>query len=250
VSWYSYYHVKDNTRLTPTITLLELELLKNALAPADAGQFVMVYLPSVGEVPLSVYFQTKNTLKFIVEDFGGVSSEMVRLKRGVRVGVRGPYGKGFTKKANTKYLLVAGGSGAPPLLNFLRQVSLLPETECVYLLGAKSVNELFLLDEPLESGARVFVSTDDGTRGFKGFVTQLARSILEREKFDALYACGPEQMLLECFRIARQFGVTYEGSFVRDVRCAVGACTLCVFEKTGKLLCTDGPVFREVPEGE
>jgi NAD(P)H-flavin reductase len=55
-----------------------------------------------------------------------------------------------------------------------------------FVLGAKSTNELFLLDEPLESGARVFVSTDDGTRGFKGFVTQLARSILESERFDAL----------------------------------------------------------------
>lgn len=244
MSWYYYYRVVKNERLTPTIHRIYLDATDFPLPNASAGQFVMVFLPGAGEIPLSVYYQRKRRLGFIVEDFGGFSTNMVNVQNGVELGVRGPYGRGFSKEIGMRYLLIAGGSGAPPLLSFLRQSKFLRGASFTYLLGGRSSTDLFLLEEARRQGARVYAATDDGSAGFKGYVTDLARDLLAREKYDRVYACGPEGMLKEAFRLSLSFGTVYEGSFVRDVRCAVGICGLCVLEGSGLLVCKDGPVFR------
>lgn len=233
----------ENERLTATIHRIYLEAVDVPLARASAGQFVMVLIPGAGEIPLSVYYQRKGRLGFIVEEFGGFSTNMTKVKIGAELGVRGPYGRGFSRVSNSRYLLIAGGSGAPPLLNFLRQAKRLKNVSLTYLLGGRSSTDLFLLEEAEKHGAGVYVSTDDGSKGFKGYVTDLARRLFIDGKYDRVYACGPEAMLKEALRLSRYFGTIYEGSFVRDVRCAVGICGLCVLEGSGLLVCRDGPVF-------
>ncbi|MEM0120608.1 MAG: hypothetical protein QW688_04110 [Thermoprotei archaeon] len=241
--WYHHYRVSTNTELAPRIHRVALKSTDEPIPKAKAGRFTMVYIPDAGELPLSVYRQVEDELEFIIEDYGGPSSRAVNLKVGEQLGVRGPYGRGFTIKPNTNYLLVAGGSGAPPLLKFVEEARFSNGVSVTYLLGARTADELFLLDEPRSMGARVMVSTDDGTMGYRGLVTQLAEELLAEERYDALYACGPEPMLQAAMRLAEKFGVYFEGSFVRDVRCAIGLCGLCVMEGTGRLLCVDGPVF-------
>lgn len=241
--WYHYYIVAANLKLTAKIHRITFRPLGEPLREAHAGQFAMVYIPGNGELPLSVFRQRNDVLEFLVEDYGGPSHDAVGLKEGQLVGVRGPYGRGFTLKPNTKYLLVAGGSGAPPLLKFIEEARGVEGVEVDYILGAKTASELFLLDEAERMGAHVHVSTDDGSRGFKGYATQLAEELLSQRRYDAIYACGPEPMLLGSMLLAKKFKLYFEGSFVRDVRCAVGACGLCVMEGTGLLLCRDGPVF-------
>lgn len=241
--WYHHYRVSSNTQLTSNIHRVVLESTDTPISEAKAGEFIMLYIPAVGELPLSVFKQREGELHFVIEDYGGPSSRAVNLHKGETVGVRGPYGRGFTLKQNTNYLLIAGGSGAPPLLKFVEEAQSKPGVSVTYLLGARSASELFLLDEARSMGARVMVSTDDGSMGYKGLVTQLAEKLLAETTYHALYACGPEQMLIAAMSLAKRFGVYFEGSFVRDVRCAVGVCGLCVMEGTGKLLCVDGPVF-------
>jgi dihydroorotate dehydrogenase electron transfer subunit len=241
--WYHYYTVDSNEKLTNSIRVIKLSAKHEPLRYAEAGQFVMVYLPNVGELPLSVYAQTRSELSFIVEDFGGFSSNAIALKSGDIVGVRGPFGRGFTKRPGIHYLIVAGGSGAPPLLNFMNQARGLPKTRFTYILGARSSEELFLLDEAERMGALVKTATDDGSCGFRGYVTDLAEEIIKAQPVDAMYACGPEPMLLTALQVSKKHDLYFEASFVRDVRCAMGVCGLCVMNGTGKLLCTDGPVF-------
>lgn len=241
--WYHHYTVGSNVGLTKSIRLITLISIDEPLQRAEAGQFVMLYLPNVGELPLSVYSQTRSELSFIVEDFGGFSSNVIDLKKGDTVGVRGPFGRGFTKRPDTYYLIVAGGSGAPPLLNFIEQARRLPGSRFIYVLGARSSEELFLLDEVKRMGAELRTATDDGSSGFKGYATELAEEIIRKNSVDAIYACGPEPMLISALELSNRHGLYFEGSFVRDVRCAVGVCGLCVMDGTGKLLCTDGPVF-------
>ncbi len=241
--WYHHYTVTANVSLTPSIHRLTLTAIDEPLPKAGAGQFVMAYILGSGELPLSVFRQHGDTLEFLVEDYGGPSTKAVRLVGGDLIGVRGPYGRGFTLKPNTRYLLIAGGSGAPPLLKFVEEARTLGGVKVTYLLGAKTAEELFLLPEAESMGAEVHVSTDDGSAGFRGYVTQLADALLKDSHYDALYACGPEPMLTSAMELAGNHKLYFEGSFVRDVRCAVGLCGLCVMETTGKLLCVDGPVF-------
>lgn len=203
----------------------------------------MAYLPRVGEVPLSVYYRRGRILKFLVEDYGGVSTKVVGVRPSSVLAVRGPYGHGFGLESGKSYMLVAGGSGAPPVINFIRAARKLARTRFTYILGARTADQLFLLKEVEKLGAQVFPATDDGSMGFAGNAVSLAESLLEDSHYDALYACGPESMLESARELAEKKKIRYEGSYVRDVRCAVGICGLCVMEGLGLLVCADGPVF-------
>ena len=141
-----------------------------------------------------------------------------------------------------KALLVGGGVGVAPLLYLGAQMKE-QGVEPTFLLGARTANDLLMLDEFKKYG-RVCVTTEDGSEGEKGFVTN--HSLLQQEHFDMIYTCGPTPMMKAVARYAKEKGIACEASLENLMACGLGACLCCVEKTTeGNLcVCKDGPVFN------
>jgi dihydroorotate dehydrogenase electron transfer subunit len=143
-------------------------------------------------------------------------------------------------EAGKKYLLVGGGVGSAPLY-YLAEELKRGGHEFTILIGARSAKDLYLR-EAYEALGRVEYTTEDGSLGEKGYVTN--HSLLA-EKYDCIYTCGPKPMMMAVARYAREKGIACEVSLENKMACGLGACLCCVEDtKEGhKCVCTDGPVF-------
>ena len=220
------------------------------LPPMEPGQFVEVRVDGSPTTflrrPISINFvdRKNNQLWLLVATVGEGTHKMAQLKEGEILNCVLPLGKSFTmpQQPQEKYLLVGGGVGTAPMLYLGEQ---LKEIGCTptFLLGARSQKDLLELEnfEPL---GRLFVTTEDGTAGEKGFVTN--HSILQNEKFDRICVCGPTPMMKAVAQYARQNNIECEVSLENMMACGIGACLCCVEKTTeGNLcVCTDGPVFN------
>ena len=139
-------------------------------------------------------------------------------------------------------LLVGGGVGVAPLLLLGKQLRA-TEAETTFLLGARSVSDLLQLQHFRTFGT-VCVTTEDGSEGEKGFVTQ--HTLLRGERFDRVYVCGPKPMMISVAKWARSAGVPCEVSLENVMACGLGACLCCVEDtQEGHVcVCTEGPVFN------
>lgn len=214
------------------------------------GQFVEVRVDGSPTTflrrPISINFvdYLANELWLLVAAIGDGTKALARLKAGDKLNCVLPLGNSFTIPADksAKVLLVGGGVGVAPLLNFgkvLNDNGIAP----VFLLGARSAKDLLLLDEFKKYG-EVCVTTEDGSAGEKGFVTN--HSVLQRVRFDQISTCGPKPMMVAVARYAHSEGIFCEASLENKMACGVGACLCCVEgTKKGNLcVCKDGPVFN------
>jgi len=160
-------------------------LFDGRLPEAQPGQFVMAWLPEIGEKPFSIHANIP--LALTICDVGPVSNAMVNLQVHDRLWLRGPLGNGFELKGS-KHLLVGGGYGAAPL-SFLAEEALRQEGEVVACLGAKTKADLILVDRLTSLGCELRVATEDGSEGSQGLVTELADEAIDAFQPDCLYAC-------------------------------------------------------------
>jgi dihydroorotate dehydrogenase electron transfer subunit len=201
---------------------------------------------------------------------GPASLRMTTLKAGDSVSVLGPLGKGFRLLANKKLAVLAvGGMGAGPLIHLAQALKeKCPRTEVIAFCGAKSRAHLPFeemspeidegpgnwLQEFAGSGVECLVATDDGSAGYRGFVTECLKKWMESAKIDAkaavIYSCGPDVMLVAVARIAERHGIDCQLSTERRMACGIGLCQSCAVECKAargetvyKLCCKDGPVF-------
>ncbi len=197
----------------------------------NAGQFIMLWLPGVGEKPFSL----ADVDTIVVKRIGPFTSRLFDLEPGNRVWFRGPYGGGF-KPRGKKVALIAGGIGIPPLYALAKQTQgRFEKTTLIY--GARSADELALMD--VENYVdEVVVTTDDGSAGRRGFPTDVLAERLD--EFDQVYACGPEPMLKTVLKITGYRNV--QVSAERYMKCGIGVCGSCNLGKW--LVCRDGPVFE------
>ncbi|MGD9962824.1 MAG: dihydroorotate dehydrogenase electron transfer subunit [Thermoplasmata archaeon] len=205
---------------------------------ARPGQFVMVWVPGVDEFPMSVS-HTGERFGITYQVLGDGTKALSKLTEGDVVGIRGPFGRGFSE-AGKRLLVVAGGVGIAPTAPFVEAATMAGK-EVHLVLGAKSAEELVFEERCAASGARVHVSTDDGSKGYAGFATGLASSLLEKDAFDSVYACGPERMITTMVGICRERGLPMQASVERIMKCGIGVCDSCALD--GRHVCTDGPVF-------
>lgn len=210
----------------------------NAAVNAQPGQFVMVWLPRVNEKPFSIL--EAKPLALSVARVGEFTDKMHALKEGDRLGFRGPFGNGF-KLVGKKMLLVGGGYGAAPL-RFLAGKAREKGMEVAVVLGAKTAEELLLEKSFAEIGCEVTIATDDGSKGLKGFATDAATELLNKEKFDAVYTCGPEKMMKKLAEISERKAIPFQASLERLMKCGMGICGQCAVN--GLRVCYDGPVFE------
>lgn len=203
------------------------------------GQFVMVWLPEVDEIPMSVSHSGPGSIGITVKMVGEATEALCRVSRGDRVRVRGPYGKGF-EPSGKKALLVAGGVGSAPLLPVAKHL-IDRDSEILAVIGARTESELILAGEFSDLGADVVVSTDDGSAGFHGTASELCSETVEKREFDSIYCCGPEPMIRAVVDVAQSRGIWGQASVERLIKCGIGLCGSCAI--SNRLVCRDGPVF-------
>lgn len=227
---------------SPTVRTLIYhdEVMHNVLP----GQFAMVWIPGSGELPMSVMISKESDkAAFTVRRHGPTSTSLYNIKVGQQIGIRGPYGNSFDLKSG-KLLLVGGGTGLVPMMRLLTSVK--PTDDVTVLIGAKTKNEVFfesLTNDLLSDNIhKVIVSTEDGTLGKKGFVTDVVDTLTRDMKFDGIYTCGPELMMYKIVKIAHSRGIFVQASLERMMKCGVGICGSCC--TSSDLVCRDGTVFE------
>jgi len=247
--------VKENIRINGHYSFLKLTLNKE-IPEILPGQFVQIRVDDSPSTflrrPISVNFidRQTNELWLLIELVGDGTRRIAESKPGDLINLVYPLGNGFSlpedifTEANTdkKLLLIGGGVGSAPFL-YLGAYLFSQKYKPQFLLGAKSHKDLLQIDEFRKYGD-VYTSTEDGTYGEKGFVTD--HSILETKDFDYIYVCGPRPMMVAVAKYARQNSIEAEVSLENMMACGVGACLCCV-EKTvhGNLcVCTEGPVIN------
>lgn len=212
------------------------------------GQFVEVRVDGTSATflrrPISINFvdREQNELWLMVAMVGEGTRQLGRLQVGDRLNCVLPLGNGFSPLASQHApLLVGGGVGVAPLLYLgaeLKRKGVMP----TFLLGGRNAENLLELDLFNKYG-RVCVTTEDGSAGEKGFVTN--HSVLQ-ESFDRIYTCGPTPMMKAVARYAHEHVIDCEASLENMMACGLGACLCCVEKTTeGNLcVCKDGPVFN------
>lgn len=213
------------------------------------GQFVQLLIHNSSSIflrrPLSInyYDKEKNEIWLLVQNAGGGTKKITEMKVGESLDLLVPLGNTFSMpESNQKTLLVGGGVGTAPLFflgKVLKDNGHTPE----FLLGGRTALDIAQLEDFEELGV-VHITTEDGSKGGKGFVTH--HSILKTKHFDKIYTCGPKPMMLAIAKYASDNKIDCEVSLENHMPCGFGACLCCV-EKTKRgniCVCTEGPVFN------
>ena len=229
---------------TESVTVKTFTLKDKLCSRAKPGQFLMLWIPRVDEIPLSVLNAGDGKVSLAAKEVGEATQALHSLKRGDTIGVRGPFGNSFTEY-NGRILLAGGGTGTAPLLFLAKKLAPLAK-RLTFVVGAKTKSELLFLNEldAVCTQQSVTATTEDGSYGLKCLATEPVEAMLSEEKFDMVYACGPELMVRKVFDLAEQRGIAVEASLERLMRCGIGLCGSCVIGRYR--VCRDGPVFNSV----
>lgn len=213
-------------------------LFFNIPKETDPGQFFMIWVPNIDEIPMSISYIENVTKGITFKRVGDSTNELFKLKVGDKIGIRGPYGNGFKIKGK-KILFVGGGTGiatiAPTVENAVNK-----NIFTTVVLGVKNKKELFFEDRLKNCEVDIKISTDDGSKGQKGFATDIAKEFIEKENFDSIITCGPEIMMKKLFDISKD--IPFQASLERYMKCGIGICGQCCIGK-GLRVCKEGPVF-------
>ncbi|MBQ7421757.1 MAG: dihydroorotate dehydrogenase electron transfer subunit [Prevotella sp.] len=246
-------HILDLTvcsveRLNERYVLIKLTD-ERALPDMLPGQFVEVRVDNSPSTmlrrPISInYVDTEhNQLWLLVAVVGEGTRCLSLLREGEKLNCLLPLGNGFTMPSSVdeRILLIGGGVGTAPLLYFGKKIKEYGGSP-TFLLGARSSKDLLELDYFAKLGD-VHVTTEDGTVGEKGFVTN--HSILQSKHFNRISTCGPKPMMVAVAKYALKADVPCEASLENMMACGLGACLCCVEKTTeGNLcVCKEGPVF-------
>jgi dihydroorotate dehydrogenase electron transfer subunit len=210
---------------------------------AQPGQFIMLWIPGVDEKPMSIAGMRPLTIS--VARVGSATAALHELNEGDYVGWRGPYGRPYALEQDRPALLVAGGYGGAPLYT-LAQQALAHHMDVTVAIGARVADELLYADHFEALGLRLLLSTNDGSRGVKGFVTEAIRQAFLDDPQSpvsnlTIYACGPEPMLVALHKLCCAQGWHGQLSVERYMKCGFGVCGQCALDDV--LVCVDGPVL-------
>ncbi len=226
---------------------------------AKAGQFLSIRLEDnelLLRRPFSIHRVKGSNVEILYEVLGQGTQVLSREKAGEYVDIIGPLGNGFDYRApcaaHLAPILVAGGMGVAPLVFLAERLAKLGtknlKLKNVVLIGAKTKNHILCEKEFKETGFDVKIATDDGSRGFKGYVSELLEQQLLAlsSQLSTIYACGPKPMLKEICRISKKYNIAAQVSLEEHMACGIGACFGCVADtKEGyKRVCKEGPVFK------
>jgi dihydroorotate dehydrogenase electron transfer subunit len=240
--------IEDIVQETPSVkTFFFRDELSDLAKP---GQFLMVWIPRIEELPLSIMISDKkNYAAVTIRRHGYGSTSLFEMKKGDKLGIRGPYGNSFILKDTYKsILLIGGGTGLVPLVRLLNTIKT-KKINIVIIIGSKSKNEVFFIDliNKILDGNKLFkilISTEDGSFGKRGFPTDILKEVLSEGyyNFDMIYTCGPELMMKKIFDIATEKKIPIQASLERYMKCGIGICSSCCINDM--LVCYDGTIFN------
>jgi dihydroorotate dehydrogenase electron transfer subunit len=211
---------------------------------AYPGQFVMAWLPRFDEKPFSLV--NANPITLMVTAVGPFSRLLHELRPGDPLWLRGPFGRGYQRPAEQTWLaLVGGGYGVAPLL-WLAQTTLAQVETITAVIGARTADDLLYVNRfrqlaTQHNNLHVIATTEDGSTGMHGRVTDALLPLVERQMIGGIYACGPHGMLAALQALGQHHGIPSQLSWEAYMRCGIGICGAC--EHEGQVLCLDGPVL-------
>lgn len=220
------------------------------------GQFNMLYIPGIGEAPISISSAPSDKeLTHTIRVAGDVTTSISKLKEGDFILMRGPFGTGWPIEEieESSLMVIAGGLGIAPLRSVLREITKIrPKRKGFLLYGAKTPKDIIFRDEfpRYRDNFDIFLTVDKADpeeywRGNIGRVTDLFEKITFDPLNTVVFICGPEIMMQSCIKELILRGVAGEKIFLsmeRNMNCGVGICGHCMFGP--KFICKDGPVFR------
>ena len=213
------------------------------------GNFAEIKIPETQDVflrrPFSIldFDHKTNSLRFYIKAIGKGTQKLGSLSIGTKVNLIYPLGNSFSTDKQKRALIVGGGSGIAPFIllgSGLKRANI----AVTFLIGARSEGDVFLTDKFAHFG-EVLVTTEDGTMGEKGLVTQHS-TFSGPFPFDHIYTCGPDPMMKAVAKIANEKNVSCEASLENMMACGIGACLCCITPTVSgnKCVCTEGPVFN------
>lgn len=249
--------VTQNLQLHANYVLLKLTDPSAPLPEMLPGQFAEIRVDRSKTTflrrPISINYvdRLRNEVWFLIQLVGDGTRALGTVSIGETVNVVLPLGnsfsfsgEGFSELYNpsNSLLLIGGGVGTAPMLYLgdeLKKMGYSP----IFLLGARSEGDLLQLDD-FRAVGELFTTTEDGSYGEKGYVTQ--HSILQSRSFNRIYCCGPKPMMIAVARYASEKGISCEVSLENKMACGVGACLCCVedTQEGHKCVCKEGPVFN------
>lgn len=218
---------------------------------ATPGQFLMVWIPGVDEIPMSISAvdSASGFVEFAVTRVGDATTQLHNAKPGALLGLRGPLGRGFAlppAKPPRRLLIVGGGCGAAPLL-FATEYARRGGWAVDAVIGARTKAELLYGRQLQLLGATVLAATEDRSDGLAGTAIDAARQRLDgmsaTSRYAVCFACGPEPMLTSLVKLMEHYRVPLQVSLERYMKCGVGLCGHCVIDGQGTRVCLEGPVF-------
>jgi dihydroorotate dehydrogenase (NAD+) catalytic subunit len=230
----------ENHRVCDDITILTFDRKVNV----QAGEFVFLWIPGLGEKPFSAL--TDDPFSLVVIDVGTFTHALMDLAPGTAAYVRGPHGIPVDPPEGARIMAVAGGTGLAAVYQVARDFG-----NAEVFAGARTAERLYFLDECRQI-AEVHVATDDGSAGYHGVVTELLRERLrgmtpaERDQL-VFYNCGPQPMVHAAIAVQREFCRDEQIFSAIDylTKCGVGICGACA-SPDGRRLCVDGPFLEAV----
>jgi len=241
--------VTGNLKLHINYVLLKLTS-QSPLPEMLPGQFAEIRVDGSPSTflrrPISINYvdRSRNEVWFLIQLVGDGTRRLAEAMKGDIINIVLPLGNGFTMPQipSDKLLLVGGGVGTAPMLYLGEQLAK-NGSKPTFLLGARTDKDLLQLDD-FASYGEVYTTTEDGSYGEKGYVTQ--HSILNKIKFEQIYTCGPKPMMMAVAKYAKSNNINCEVSLENMMACGVGACLCCV-ENTDEghlCVCKEGPVFN------
>ena len=250
--------VVEKNQLLPDMFHLKFEG-ENLASRAVPANFVQIKvakgLDPIFRRPMSIHYADGKTFEMIFRTIGKGTQILSKAEPGKEFDCIGPLGNSFRLPENSeKAVMVAGGVGFPPLYFFSRYLiekHNFPKENIIFLFGMKTIAEKPMAADVLSLGIPVEFSTDDGSNGFHGFVTDLFETHfaknLRKEKI-RIYSCGPNPMMKRLSQIALSFKLPCQLSLEGAMPCGVGTCLGCAVKKRGEKdyyrVCQDGPVFN------
>ncbi len=206
------------------------------------GNFMMVWnFKDEKPMSLSLVDLVENEIGISIKNVGEFTSQVHALNIGDKLGLRGPYGRGF-RIAGSKILAVGGGIGMAPIVAFSEEACKMG-IEVHVVSAASTMNELLFSDRIKRSGAKLLTCTDDGSHGFCGFGTDLAEKAMLENDYSMVVSCGPEIMMEKLFEMVEKFRLPAQFSLERYMKCGIGLCGQCCVDDIGWRVCVEGPVF-------
>jgi 2-polyprenylphenol hydroxylase and related flavodoxin oxidoreductases len=214
---------------------------------AKPGQFVSLYCNDGSKLlprPISIceIDQAKDSVRLVYRIAGKGTKEIAEMQAGATIEAMGPLGNGFTLEGK-KALLIGGGIGIPPMLELAKQLT----CEKQMVLGYRDIT---FLEKEFEEYGKVYLSTEDGSKGTKGNVIDAIKA--NGLEADIIFACGPTPMLRGVKAFALEHNIKAQLSMEERMACGIGACLGCVCKTSevdhhtnvnNKRICKDGPVF-------